>query len=186
MDFKIDMTNVVKIVTKKDDGSFLEYIIDNGTIKDVNIIQKEITIEEKVDNLRKTNEDVKKISKLIEFEKAGILDKMARTDCGSVFDAIKDDMTKNPIIDNTSKSFEKEKLPDSVKESAKIMKLDEKMDEAAKDFRDAIAKKTFSESNDDELNCGIDKALTINNRAERIKFLKDVMKKIDEKDGKRD
>ena len=185
MDFKIDMTNVVKIVTKKDDGSFLEYIIDNGTIKDVNIIQKEITIEEKVDNLRKTNEDVKKISKLIEFEKAGILDKMARTDCGSVFDAIKDDMTKNPIIDNTSKSFEKEKLPDSVKESAKIMKLDEKMDEAAKDFRDAIAKKTFSESND-ELNCGIDKALTINNRAERIKFLKDVMKKIDEKDGKRD
>ena len=51
MDFKIDMSKVVKIVIKKDDGSFIEYSIDNGTIVDATILQKEETIEEKVDKL---------------------------------------------------------------------------------------------------------------------------------------
>lgn len=79
MDFKIDMSKVVKIVIKKDDGSFIEYSIDNGTIVDVSILQKEETIEEKVDKLKKNNTDVQRISNLIEFDKAGILDRMAKT-----------------------------------------------------------------------------------------------------------
>ena len=79
MDFKIDMSKVVKIVVAKDDNSFIEYCIDNGTIVDVSIVGKEETIEEKVKNLKQTNEDVKRISKLIEFDNAGILDKMAKT-----------------------------------------------------------------------------------------------------------
>ena len=79
MEFKIDMTKVVKIVVEKDENSFIEYTIDNGTIKDVTVTSKKTSIEDKVNDLKQNNEDVKKISKLIEFDNAGILDQMARS-----------------------------------------------------------------------------------------------------------
>ena len=39
MDLKLDLTKAVKIVIAKDENHHIEYIIDNGEIKDVNIIQ---------------------------------------------------------------------------------------------------------------------------------------------------
>jgi hypothetical protein len=39
MDLKLDLTKAVKIVIAKDEKHHIEYILDNGEIKDVNIIE---------------------------------------------------------------------------------------------------------------------------------------------------
>ena len=151
MDFKIDMSKVVKIVVAKDENTFIEYSIDNGTIVDVSIVGKEATLEEKVQNLKQTDEDVKRISKLIEFDKAGILDKMAKTG-DSLFKAIKDTVVNEPIEENVIKevkeatdNINQDILTDGVKDAAKIMKLGDKMDEFAKANRDKIAESIFED-----------------------------------------
>ena len=200
MDFKIDMSKVVKIVVQKDDKSFIEYTIDNGTIVDVSISEKETTLEEKVKNLKENNEQVKTISKLIQFDKAGVLDKMAQNGSDSVFDTIKEDVVNNPIQENVVKeinevsdNINKDRLSQGVKDAANIMKLDEKMDEIAKENRDKIADNIFTDIPSDysrdialkngieEVN-GIDKALKIPDRGERIAYLKDIISKINTKD----
>ena len=152
MDFKIDMSKVVKIVVAKDDNSFIEYCIDNGTIVDVSIVSKEATIEEKVENLKQTNEDVKRISKLIEFENAGILDKMAKTG-DSLFKTIKDTVVNEPIeanviqeVKEVTDNINRDTFSDGVKDAAKIMKLQEKMDEFARANREKIAEHLFDEN----------------------------------------
>ncbi len=151
MDFKIDMSKVVKIVVAKDDNSFIEYCIDNGTIVDVSIVGKEETIEEKVKNLKQTNEDVKRISKLIEFDNAGILNKMAKTG-DSLFKTIKDTVVNEPIeanviqeVKEVTDNINRDTLTDGVKDAAKIMKLQEKMDEFARANRDKIAESIFDD-----------------------------------------
>lgn len=151
MDFKIDMSKVVKVVVAKDDNSFIEYCIDNGTIVDVSIVGKEETIEEKVKNLKQTNEDVKRISKLIEFDNAGILDKMAKTG-DSLFKTIKDTVVNEPIeanviqeVKEVTDNINRDTLTEGVKDAAKIMKLQEKMDEFARANRDKIAESIFDD-----------------------------------------
>ena len=151
MDFKIDMSKVVKIVVAKDDNTFIEYSIDNGTIVDVSIVGKEATLEEKVQNLKQTDEDVKRISKLIEFEKAGILDKMAKTG-DSLFKTIKDTVVNEPIeakviqeVKDATDHINQDILTEGVKDAAKIMKLEDKMDEFAKANRDKIADSVFND-----------------------------------------
>lgn len=200
MQFNIDMSKVVKIVVEKDEKTFIEYTIDNGTIVDVSIVEKEATLEEKVKNLKENNEQVKTISKLIQFDKAGVLDKMAQNGSDSVFDAIKDDVVNNPIQENmvkeineVSDNINKDRLSQGVKDAANIMKLDEKMDEIAKENRDKIADNIFTDIPSDysrdialkngieEVN-GIDKALKIPDRGERIAYLKDIISKINTKD----
>ena len=200
MQFNIDMSKVVKIVVEKDEKTFIEYTIDNGTIVDVSIVEKETTLEEKVKNLKENNEQVKTISKLIQFDKAGVLDKMAQNGSDSVFDAIKDDVVNNPIQENVVKeinevsdNINKDRLSQGVKDAANIMKLDEKMDEIAKENRDKIADNIFTDIPNDysrdialkngieEVN-GIDKALKISDRGERIAYLKDIISKINSKE----
>ena len=151
MDFKIDMSKVVKIVVAKDENSFIEYTIDNGTIVDVSIVSKEATIEEKVQNLKQTDEDVKRISKLIEFDNAGILDKMAKTG-DSLFKTIKDTVVNEPIeasvikeVKEATDNINQETFTEGVKDAAKIMKLQEKMDEFARANRDKIAESIFED-----------------------------------------
>jgi hypothetical protein len=150
------MSKVVKIVVAKDEKTLIEYTIDNGTIVDVSIVEKETTLEEKVKNLKENNEQVKAISKLIQFDNAGILDKMAKNDSGSVFDTIKDDVVNNPIeasvikeIDEVSDKINQDKLSQGVKDAANIMKLDEKMDEIARENREKIADNLFSINGND-------------------------------------
>lgn len=164
MQFNIDMSKVVKIVVAKDEKTFIEYTIDNGTIMDVSIVEKETTLEEKVKNLKENNEQVKTISKLIQFDNAGILDKMAKNDNSSVFDVIKDDVVNNPIQENVVKeinevsdNINKDRLSQGVKDAANIMKLDEKMDEIAKENRDKIADNIFSNNDNDYYSRGISK-----------------------------
>lgn len=201
MQFNIDMSKVVKIVVEKDEKTFIEYTIDNGTIVDVSVVEKETTLEEKVKNLKENNEQVKTISKLIQFDKAGVLDKMAQNGSDSVFDAIKDDVVNNPIQENVVKeinevsdNINKDRLSQGVKDAANIMKLDEQMDEFAKKNRDKIAEHLFDENANnadarpiletimDSSENGIDKAFKIPDRGERIAYLKDIISKINTKD----
>ena len=197
MDFKIDMSKVVKIVIKKDDGSFIEYSIDNGTIVDATILQKEETIEEKVDKLKKNNTDVQRISNLIEFDKAGILDRMVKSGNESVFDEIKDTIVNEPIgqtvineINEASDKINRDTFTEGVVDAAKIMKLEKKMDEVAKANRDKIAEKVFPKSEeayqgnpaiDDIMKPTIDKLSNINDREKRINGLKKMISTINAK-----
>lgn len=193
MDFKIDMSKVVKIVIKKDDGSFIEYSIDNGTIVDASILQKEETIEEKVDKLKKNNTDVQRISNLIEFDKAGILDRMAKTGSESVFGTIKDSIVNDPIgqtvineVKEAADEVNRETLTEGVADAAKIMKLEKQMDEVAKANREKIAEKVFQAEEkynenpaiDDIMKPTIDKLTKTSDRVKRIEGLKKMITKI--------
>jgi hypothetical protein len=81
---------------------------------------------------------------------------MAKNDSGSVFDTIKDDVVNNPIeasvikeIDEVSDKINQDKLSQGVKDAANIMKLDEKMDEIARENREKIADNLFSINGND-------------------------------------
>lgn len=196
MDFKIDMSKVVKIVIKKDDGSFIEYSIDNGTIVDASILQKEETIEEKVDKLKKNNTDVQRISNLIEFDKAGILDRMVKSGNESVFDEIKDTIVNEPIgqtvineVKEAADKINRDTFTEGVVDAAKIMKLEKKMDEVAKANREKIAEKVFQAEEkynenpaiDDIMKPTIDKLMKVDDREKRINGLKKMISTINAK-----
>ena len=187
MEFKIDMSKVVKIVVEKSENSFVEYTIKDGTIVDASIVSKKSTIEDKVDDLKKNNSDVQKISKLIEFDKAGILDQMVKTGSDSVFKTIANDIVNNPIetelkangsgpLKEVSTTY---KLGGDLNDAAKIMKLEEQMDEVAKANRDKIADKIFSghENADKEL-FDDEKTKTYSDRIKRIDTLKKIITNI--------
>ncbi len=181
MDFKIDMSKVVKIVVEKDENSFIEYTIDNGTIIDVAVTKKEKSIEDKVNDLKMNNEDVKKISKLIDFDNAGILDKMVKSGQDSVFGAIKESIKNEPLqptpieqAKQAAQDVKKAKLTKEASDAKKIMKLEKKMDEVAKKNRDNIADKIFpkTEWETPKEKGTFEEALKINDRGQRIAYLK--------------
>lgn len=201
MEFKIDMTKVVKIVVEKDENTFIEYSIKDGVIVDATLTKKEATIEEKVNELKKNNADVQKISKLIEFDKAGILDRMAKSGNESVFDTIKETIEKEPIVESAvkeinevSNKMNQETFSDGIKDAVKIMKLDKEMNEIAKENREKIADKLFSDEekkeevfdevaeegtkNEDkeaEVINTLSEAMKITDRNERIAYLKKII-----------
>lgn len=181
MELKLDMSKITKVVMKKDENTFIEYYLDNGVIDNVEIIKREKTVEEKVKEL-KSNPDVQKVSKLIELsDKAGVLTKMVNGKYTSITDAIKDSVKNEPItVESAVKiALNKDteyKLNSTAKESAEIMKMDEKMDEIAKEKREEIAEKMFSEQEDDEKNIGKKDAI------ERIKLIKETINKRNKQD----
>jgi hypothetical protein len=155
MELKLDINKVVKVVMKKDDDTYIEYILDNGVIEDVEIIKREKTVEEKVQEL-KSNPDVQKVSKLIELsDKAGVLTKMVEGKYTSITDVIKDSVKNEPItVENeVKKALNKDteyKLNSTAKESAEIMKMGDRMDEIALEKRSEIADKIFKNKDKDE------------------------------------
>ena len=155
MELKLDINKVTKVVMKKDDDTYIEYILDNGVIEDVEIIKREKTVEEKVQEL-KSNPDVQKVSKLIELsDKAGVLTKMAKGKYTSITDVIKDSVINEPITieKEVKKALNKDteyKLNSTVKESAEIMKMGDRIDEIAVEKREEIADKIFKDKDKDE------------------------------------
>ena len=155
MELKLDINKITKVVMKKDDDTYIEYILANGVIEDVEIIKREKTVEEKVQEL-KSNPDVQKVSKLIELsDKAGVLTKMAEGKYTSITDAIKDSVKNEPITIEgaVKKALNKDaetKFNTAVKESAEIMKMGDRMDEIAVEKREEIADKIFKDKDKDE------------------------------------
>ena len=189
MNFEIDMTKVVKIVVKKNDTSFIEYDINDGVIVDASIIEREKTTEEKIEEA-KNDPDVKKVNTLIKLsDNARVLTKMAESgkplvEC--IKDTVKNEPIniEDPVLNRTPNEGAKAIFSSAVIKSAEIMKEGEKMNEAAKDFRDVIAEKLSDDKTDEEslkVDNDIDKALTISNREKRIEYLKDVISKINNK-----
>lgn len=155
MELKLDTNKVVKVVMKKDNDTYIEYILNNGVIEDVEIIKREKTVEEKVQEL-KSNPDVQKVSKLIELsDKAGVLTKMVEGKYTSITDVIKDSVKNEPItVENeVKKALNKDaesRLNSAVEESVKIMKMNDKMNEIAVEKREEIADKIFKDKDKDE------------------------------------
>jgi hypothetical protein len=75
MEFKIDLKNIVKIVTEKD-GKRIEYMIKDGVITDATVVDEEKVIEDKIDELKATNENVRKIQEIIKLDNE--LDEVAK------------------------------------------------------------------------------------------------------------
>ena len=129
--------------------------MNNGVIEDVNVIDREKTVEERVKEI-KNNPDVQKVSKLIELsDKAGVLTKMAEGKYTSITDVIKDSVKNEPITveKEVKKALNKDteyKLNSTVKESVEIMKMKDKMDEIAVEKREEIADKIFKDEDKDE------------------------------------
>ena len=141
---------------RKDNDTYIEYILDNGVIEDVEIIKREKTVEEKVQEL-KSNPDVQKVSKLIELsDKAGVLIKMAEGKYASISDAIKDSVINEPIntiedpLGRIVNNNAKDKINSAVKESVEIMKMGDRIDEIAVEKREEIADKIFKDEDKDE------------------------------------
>ena len=67
MEFTIDLKNIVKIVTEKD-GKRIEYMVKDGIIIDATVIDEEKVVSDKIDELKATNEDVKKIQEIIKLD----------------------------------------------------------------------------------------------------------------------
>ena len=180
MEFKFDMSKVVKVVTENSDGSLIEYSLKDGVVVDATIVKtNKSIIEEKINELKNNNADVKRISKLIDFNSDNVIKKMAENDNTKVFDVIKDSISNEPIDMNVAtvdtdtnkkveaiankdfrevmdapkevaqfnedgetiitKKYEDMPTP-NLEESAKIMKMGEKMDEYAKKNREMIEK----------------------------------------------
>lgn len=155
MELKLDIEKVTKVVMKKDDNTYIEFNLNNGVIEDVNVIEREKTVEERVKEI-KNNPDVQKVSKLIELsDKAGVLTKMAEGKYTSITDVIKDSVKNEPITveKEVKKALNKDteyKLNSTVKESVEIMKMKDKMDEIAVEKREEIADKIFKDEDKDE------------------------------------
>ncbi len=67
MEFTIDLKNIVKIVTEKD-GKRIEYKIKEGVIVDATVIDEEKVVSDKIDELKATNESVRKIQDIIKLD----------------------------------------------------------------------------------------------------------------------
>ena len=67
MEFKIDLKNIVKIVTEKD-GKRIEYKIKDGVITDATVVDEQKVVSDKIDELKATNENVKKIQDIIKLD----------------------------------------------------------------------------------------------------------------------
>ena len=62
MEFKFDMSKVVKVVTENSDGSLIEYSLKDGVVVDATIVKtNKSIIEEKINELKNNNADVKRI-----------------------------------------------------------------------------------------------------------------------------
>ena len=153
MQFNIDMTKAVKIVVKKDDESFIEYTINDGTITDVSIIKKEPTIEEKINNLKDNNLQVKRITKLLKLTDRGLLQKMAEKGYDSIADVIKDEIRNNPLDANQAieeaREEEREQLENRVKDSVNLMKMDDELDAIAMKNHFKIADNLLKDNSDE-------------------------------------
>lgn len=116
MEFKIDLKNIVKITTEKD-GMLYEYEIKNGIITDVSIVNGENITSKRIDELIKKNNEVKKINKIIELDKNGRLDEIAK-------DALKYSHIDNVIKDGLE--FD-EKMYDVWKCQSSIHNIEDKI-----------------------------------------------------------
>lgn len=75
MEFKIELKNIIKVVTEKD-GKRIEYKVKDGVIVDATVIDTEKIIEDNIDELKATNEAVKKIQDIIKLDEK--LDEVAK------------------------------------------------------------------------------------------------------------
>ena len=124
MEFKIDLKNIVKIVTEKD-GKRIEYMIKDGVITDATVVDEEKVIEDKIDELKATNENVRKIQEIIKLDDE--LDEVAKLK--------RDEIAEKIQISDPEPKAEEQPLKGFRKDDAEtIIKLDNEgsLDEALK------------------------------------------------------
>ena len=124
MEFKIELKNIVKIVTEKD-GKRIEYKINDGVITDATVIDDNKVIEDKIDELKATNEGVRKIQDIIKLDDE--LDEIVKLKRDEIAEEIKLADPEPKVEEEPRKGFRKD-------DAETIIKLDKSgsLDEAMK------------------------------------------------------
>ena len=105
MEFKIDLKNIVKIVTEKD-GKRIEYKIKDGVIIDATVIDEEKVVSDKINELKATNENVKKIQNIIKLDDE--LDEIVKLKRDKIAEEIQLSNTEPKVEDKLRKGFRKD------------------------------------------------------------------------------
>jgi len=134
MEFKIELKNIVKIVTEKD-GKRIEYKINDGVITDATVIDNEKVIEDKIDELKATNESVRKIQDIIKLDDE--LDEIVKLKRDEIADEIQLSNLEPKAEEEPRKGFRKD-------DAETIIKLDKNgsLDEAMK-IKDRSARTAY-------------------------------------------
>lgn len=137
MEFKIELKNIVKIVTEKD-GKRIEYKINDGVITDATVIDNEKVIEDKIDELKATNESVRKIQDIIKLDDE--LDEIVKLKR----DEIADEIQLIQLSDLEPKAEEEPRKGFRKDDAETIIKLDKNgsLDEAMK-IKDRSARTAY-------------------------------------------
>jgi hypothetical protein len=105
MEFKIDLKNIVKIVTEKD-GKRIEYKIKDGVIIDATVMDEEKVVSDKIDELKATNENVKKIQNIIKLDDE--LDEIVKLKRDEIAEEIQLSNPEPKVEDKPRKGFRKD------------------------------------------------------------------------------
>ena len=143
MEFKIDLKNIVKIVTEKD-GKRIEYMIKDGVITDATVVDEEKVIEDKIDELKATNENVKKIQEIIKLDNE--LDEVAKLKRDEIAEKIQISDLEPKAEEQPLKGFRKDDA-ETIIELDKNGSLDEALKIEGREARIAYLKDMITKMN---------------------------------------
>lgn len=143
MEFKIELKNIVKIVTEKD-GKRIEYKINDGVITDATVIDDEKVIEDKIDELKATNESVRKIQDIIKLDDE--LDEIVKLKRDEIADEIQLSDPEPKADEEPRKGFRKDDTETIIKLD-KSGSLDEAMKIKDRNARTAYLKEMITKMN---------------------------------------
>ena len=143
MEFKIELKNIVKIVTEKD-GKRIEYKINDGVITDATVIDNEKVIEDKIGELKATNESVKKIQDIIKLDNE--LDEIVKLKRDEIAEEIQLSNLEPKTEEEPRKGFRKDDAETIIKLD-KSGSLDEAMKIKDRNARTAYLKEMITKMN---------------------------------------
>ena len=143
MEFKIDLKNIVKIVTEKD-GKRIEYMIKDGVITDATVVDEEKVIEDKIDELKATNENVRKIQEIIKLDDE--LDEVAKLKRDEIAEKIQISDPEPKAEEQPLKGFRKDDA-ETIIELDKNGSLDEALKIKGREARIAYLKDMITKMN---------------------------------------
>lgn len=143
MEFKIDLKNIVKIVTEKD-GKRIEYMIKDGVITDATVVDEEKVIEDKIGELKATNENVRKIQEIIKLDDE--LDEVAKLKRDEIAEKIQISDPEPKAEEQPLKCFRKDDA-ETIIELDKNGSLDEALKIKGREARIAYLKDMITKMN---------------------------------------
>jgi len=148
MEFKIDIKNIEsgRVVTNND-GKKIEYVIKDYVIVEVNPYNEDKLAEEKINNLLKNDENVKKINAIIKMCEKKELDKIAAKNRDEIAKNLQSELVAEEydhditVCDNSIEKLKKLIFETTLKEDTENEKTKEKIFNLIEDYKQYVNKK---------------------------------------------